>query len=333
MVGLNAAVDGWGNESQRLSQVESQTGVKWIREEFNWGDVEATQGVFNWGTLDTLMTLAAQNQVQVLPTLEDTPGWAGPASNAIPTDPSAFATFVGAVVARYGPHGSFWSSHPSLPNDAIVTYELWNEPYYANGDDNNYNPAAYANLVKAAAIAGRAADPGAKFLLAADNESALVNGNWVWWVDALYQAVPDLNNYFDGVVVHPYGTDLTDLSIPTAGQAYDGYDQIRRVESVRQEFVNHGASSKPIWITEIGWPTCVSGSVRCTTAAGQAADLTTVFNYARTTWKSYVQAVFVYCYQDNGSNSSDPENDYGLVDYSGNAKPALSVFEAQLAQG
>ena len=32
------------------------------------------------------------------------------------------------------------------------------------------------------------------------------NGNWQWWTDALYQAVPDLNNYFDGVAVHPYGT-------------------------------------------------------------------------------------------------------------------------------
>ena len=43
-----------------------------------------------------------------------------------------------------------------------------------------------------------------------------------------------------------------------------------------------------------------------------------------------VQAVFVYGYQDNNANTADPENDYGLVDYSGNAKPSLSTFKTQL---
>ena len=318
-----------------MNQVESQTGVKWMRQEFDWSEIEPSPGVFSWTTYDEFMTLAAQHGVHVLPTLIDTPSWDGPSWNAIPADPSAYATYVAAVVARYGPHGTFWSANPNLPNDAIQTFELWNEPYYDNGNNGNYDPAAYANLVKAAAIAGRAADPSAKFLLAADNESELVNGTWVWWIDALYQAVPDLNNYFDGVVVHPYGTDLTNASFPTPGQAYNGYEQVRRVESIRQEFVNHGASDKPIWITEIGWPTCTSGSDRCTTPAGQAANLTTVFNYARTTWKGYVQSLFVYCYQDNypDPTGTNPESDYGLVDYSGNAKPALSVFESQLAQG
>ena len=43
-----------------------------------------------------------------------------------------------------------------------------------------------------------------------------------------------------------------------------------------------------------------------------------------------MQAVFVYGYQDNNANTADPENDYGLVDYSGNAKPSLSTFKTQL---
>jgi len=129
----------------------------------------------------------------------------------------------------------------------------------------------------------------------------------------------------------PYGDDLTNVSFSTPGVAYDGYNQVRRTESIRQQFVNHGASTKPLWLTEIGWPTCASGSTRCTTQSGQASDLTSLLNYARGSWSSYVAAVFVYCYQDNGSNSADPENDYGLVDYNGNAKAALSVFKTQNA--
>jgi len=153
----------------------------------------------------------------------------------------------------------------------------------------------------------------------------------VWWIDALYQAVPDLNNYFDGVAVHPYGTNLTDLSVPTAGQAYDGWEQIRRVEAIHQEFAGHGAGNKPLWITEIGWPTCTSGTNRCTTPVGQAADLATVFNFARTTWMSFVQAVFVYSYDDSSPDSTDPEHDYGLAYNDGTPKPALAVFKAQAA--
>jgi hypothetical protein len=103
------------------------------------------------------------------------------------------------------------------------------------------------------------------------------------------------------------------------------------VESIHQEFASHHAAGKPLWITEVGWPTCASGSDRCTTPAGQAADLGTVFDYARTTWKSFVQAVFVYSYDDANPDSSNPENDYGLAYNDDTPKPALAVFRANAA--
>jgi hypothetical protein len=315
--------------SARMNQVASQAGPKWIRQEFDWSQIEPQPGTFDFSRYDQFMLLSAQYGVHVLPLLLDTPAWEGPSWNAIPADASAYAAYVAAVVGRYGPHGSFWAQHSSLAGYAIQTYELWNEPYYANGNDGDYDPGRYARLVKAAAIAGRQADPEARFLLAAENQAQLVNSTWVWWIDALYGAVPDLNNYFDGVAVHPYGTDLTDLSFPTPGQAYDGYDQIRRVEAIHQEFAAHDAAERPLWITEIGWPTCTSGSDRCTTPAGQAANLTSVFNDAHTIWKSFVQAVFVYSYDDAHPDSTNPENDYGLAYNDGTPKPALAVFKAE----
>jgi polysaccharide biosynthesis protein PslG len=316
-----------------MDQVASEAGPQWIRQEFDWSQIEPQQGTFDFSRYDQFMLLTAQHGVRVLPIMLDTPSWAGANWNSIPSDPSGYAAFVAAVVGRYGAGGSFWSQHPTLAGYAIQSYELWNEPYYDNGNDGNYDPGRYARLVKAAAIAGRQADPAAQFLLAAENQAQLVGSTWVWWIDALYQAVPDLNNYFDGVAVHRYGTNFTSLSFPTPGLAYDGYDQLRRVEAIEQEFAQHGAANKPLWITEIGWPTCTSGSDRCTTPAGQAANLTTVFNYARTSWKNYVQAVFVYSYDDSHPDSSNPENDYGLAYNDGTPKPALAVFRAQAATG
>jgi hypothetical protein len=328
VVGLNASVAGWGNMAPRLGQVVSDSGTHWLREEFQWSEIEPQPGVFDFSHFDQYMLLTAQRGVHVLPLLYSTPAWAGSTDNSIPADPSAYAAYVSAVVGRYGPHGSFWTQHPGLASYAIQTFELWNEPYYDSGDNGDYDPGRYARLVKAAAIAGRQADPGAHFLLAAENQAQHVGNAWVWWIGALYRAIPDLNSYFDGVAVHPYGTNLTNLSFPRAGQAYDGYEQIRRVQAIHDEFAAHGAANKPLWITEVGWPTCASGSDRCTTPAGQAAHLTAVFNYARTTWKSFVHSVFVYSFDDSHADSSDPENDYGLTYNDGTPKPALAVFQA-----
>ncbi len=334
-VGTIASVAGWGDEagmSNRLDQLEQQTGTKWIREEFTWATLEPRPGVFDFSHFDQFMLLAAQHSVHVLPQLFSDPSWVSSSSESmLPSDPSSYAAFVAAVVARYGPHGSFWSQNSQYASYAIQTFELWNEPYYDTDASGNYNPGAYARLVKAAAIAGRQADSSAKFLMAAEMQGQEVSGNYVWWVDALYQAVPDLNNYFDGVAVHPYGNDLTGNDALVPGQAYNGYDQIRRIETIRQQFINHSAGDKPFWITEIGWPVCISGSDRCTTLAGQAANLTTVFNDVHTIWKSFVQGVFVYDYTDCGTDSSDPENDYGLAYNDGTPKPSLAVFKANAA--
>jgi hypothetical protein len=312
----------------RIGEVVSRTGVKWMRQDFFWNQIEPRPGVFDFSRYDQYVLLSAQHGVHLLPLLFDTPSWAGATDSSIPADPSGFAGYAAAVVRRYGPHGTFWAQHPDVAAYAIQTFELWNEPYYDNGNGGNYDPARYAHLVKAAAISGRNADPAARFLIAAENQAQHVGSNWVWWVDALYQAVPDLNNYFDGVSVHPYGVNLTQMSMPTKGLAYDGYQQIRRVEAIRREFVSHNASNKPLWITEVGWPTCSSGSDRCTTLAGQADRLKTIFDYAHSTWKPYLQGLFVYSYDDSHPNSSDPESNYGLAYNDGTPKPALSVFKA-----
>jgi hypothetical protein len=33
------------------------------------------------------------------------------------------------------------TAHPTLASYAIHTFELWNEPYYDNGNNGYYNPA------------------------------------------------------------------------------------------------------------------------------------------------------------------------------------------------
>ncbi len=331
IVGLDAGNDGWGGASTgpRLDLTTSATGAKWFREEMDWATVEPQPGVFDFSYYDHFMLEAAQRGLHIVAMLYDTPSWAGPAYNAIPSDPSAFAQFVGAMVGRYGSNGSLWAQNPGLKGSAITTWEIWNEPYLGSGDNGNYDPAAYAHLVKAAAVAGRAADPSAKFLMAAEMQSAMANGAWQWWVDALYQAVPDLNSYFDGVAMHDYGNDVTNWSPIVPGQPYPNGGRIRRIEDLRQQFVAHGASSKPFWITEVGWSTC-NDSPGCVTPTQQASNLTTLFNDIHGPWSSFIGAVFVYRYGD-GANPSTTQDAYGLTNLDGSAKPALAIFKLEAA--
>jgi hypothetical protein len=330
VIGLNANVSGWGGASTpgRMTQVAGQTGAKWLREEFNWATIEPSKGSFNWSYYDHFMTVAAQQGEHILVVFDGTPRWAGATSNTIPSDPSTYAGAVAALAARYGAQGSFWTSHPTLTADPIGTVELINEPYFSNGDSGDYNPARYAQLVKASATAGRAANPAVKYLLSAEVTGVQHGSTWTDWVDALYQAVPNLNNYFDGVAIHPYGADFTGLS-GLAG------NQMRRTELLRQEFLSHGAADKPMWITEIGWPTCTNageaGGQRCTTEAGQVAELNALIGYLKGGWAPYVQGVFLYHYQDFSTNATDSEANYGMTTVNGQAKPILALFKGWAA--
>lgn len=329
VVGLSSGAAGWGGKStaRRLNVITSRTGVKWMRDEFQWNVIEPSRGKFRFSYYDHYMLLVAQQGLHVVAHLMTAPKWASPSVSSVPANPTDYARFIAAVVHRYGPHGTFWQTHPDLRGSAITMYELWNEPYYSTGNGGQYNPGRYARLVKAASIAGHAADPSVKFLVDAEMQSALTRGVWVWWVDGLYQAVPNLNKYFDGVSVHAFGTDTKTLHPVVYGQPYPNFQRLRKIEDIRRLFLHHGAANKPFWIMETGFSTCTQRSSYCVSSGKQVEDFRALFNYLQTTWRSWVQGAFVYRY-DDGVPPNSLEGGYGLVHLNGRAKPALSLVKA-----
>ncbi len=332
IVGLADGAAGWGGSTTapRLNSILATTGAKWVRDPFNWSTIEPAPGRFSFAYYDHYMLAIGRRHMHVLAQLIDAPAWAAPTPETVPRDPGPFARYVAAVVGRYGPHGSFWRAHPSLSGSAITVYEVWNEPYFAGGNDGSYDPGSYARLIKAAGAAGHAVAPSARFLLEAEMVSHL-DRVWTWWVDALYQAVPGLNRYFDGVAVHDFGSDTQTLNPIVYGKPYGNFGHIRRIEDLRRQFLAHGAGSKPFWITEAGWSTCTQHSIDCVSDARQASNFTTLFSDLSTRWKRWVQAVFIYRFKD-GLEPQTVQGGYGVVTLAGRPKPALHLFRSFAAR-
>lgn len=306
-----------------------ELGVHWIREELDWPAAEPTRGHYQWGLFDLLFAHAAEHHLHVLPMLLGVPRWAGTESLEIPRDPHLFAGFAAALVARYGPGGTFWASHPHLdPAYAPRWFELWNEPYTTTYSTGGVDPGAYARLIVATTRAARAANPRTRWLIAADLLYDGTSGGSDNWLDALYAAEPDLNRYFDGVAVHPYSY-LPPTAGPRAGPLEDRFARIGAIEDILRR---HGAGEKPMWLTELGWSTC---DVRpaCTSQHDQAQWLADAFTLVRTRYARFVRALFVYHMDDFATASGDREDHYGLTDVGGAHKPAWSVVhkEAQFA--
>lgn len=320
IVGLNSV---WNNPSNLTRLADA--GVRIERLEIDWGSVEPSRGRWNWSSFDDQFAVTARHGITVLPLLMGIPGWTGAAQYAIASGGSGFAGYVGQVVRRYGPRGSFWRTHPRVPYHPATWFEIWNEPYLPQFSDGGPHPEAYARLFKAAVQAGRRASPRAKFLLAADTSGVTDSGALPGWVAPMYRAVPDLNRYVDGIATHPYSSTQSPL-VYTPGRI--ARFEFRRIGRLRDLFAAHGAGRKPFWITEIGWSTCPA-SEDCVNEARQATFLRQLFTLvkARLPW---VKAVFVYNYRDSPqvTNPSDKEHWFGLIRRDGSPKPAWNVIRA-----
>jgi hypothetical protein len=324
-VGLNANTQAQGRGAGVEQDRARQAGVRWLREDFEWDVVQPRRGRWEWSRYDAVVAGAAERRMFVLPLLSGSASWAAPAWNVLPRDRGEYADYVARVVRRYGPGGRFWRSRPRLAAYAPSHFEIWNEPYLELFSSDRVDPSRYARLVKAAAAAGRAANPRARFLIEADTYYTAGPGDYRNWIHDMYRAVPDLNRWFDGVAVHPYSSERApDFYTPRRPTRW----QFRRLEEERAAFVRHGASDKPFWITEIGWATC-TGNSDCVSESAQAANIARVFELARTKYRSFLDAVFVYHLNDWGpADESNKEYWFGLTRRDGSRKPAFAALRA-----
>jgi hypothetical protein len=351
---------GFGDRANRLAALGrmSAIGVGVDRIDANWIDIEKTAGVYDWSSLDYRVQevnaagltprvilaygnpLHSQKGAVAAATLGrgfgglppfgiGSPAYFPPDNN--PIDLGAFARWAAAVAARYrdGSHG-----HAHL-------FEVWNE------ENDGYrfwepreDPAWYGNLLAATYDAVKQAAPqdtvafGGTFYPAVDAHAlglmgvptsvidtlALPGRGTLDFIDQALAARPDLGRHFDAMAYHPYHFPYygPEVNIPLEGTTEQSMTEVRALLD------RHGLKSKPIWITEVGWPnnTCAYGVA----PAKSAAYLVRTFALA---WAHGINQVDWYTYGDGGDptqNCVNQEAAFGVFDSAGRAKPAYVAW-------
>jgi hypothetical protein len=217
-----------------------RTGATVARSDALWDAAELgppTGGVhhYRWTFDDGVAAALAAQHLRWLPIVDYTPSWDRSVpgrEHSAPRSPADFGAFAGALAARYGPAGTFWTEHPGLPREPIDTYEIWNEP-----DEQSFwlptpDPAAYAELYLRARNAIDAVDPAARVVIGG-------LGRPLWFLPALLAARPGIAAHIDGVAIHPYRP--TPLEVVAA------------VREDRAYMDAAGLAGVPLYVTEVGW--------------------------------------------------------------------------------
>ncbi|MFL5832750.1 MAG: beta-galactosidase [Solirubrobacterales bacterium] len=201
-------------------------GVESIRLPLLWSSIQPTRnGPYDWSGFDDMVEVAARAGLRVFPSLASPPAWIARKETSLPVNARqqrAWAAFLAAAVARYGPGGEFWAQHGGIGvnyEPAISTpipireWQIWNEPnffYFAY-------PVSVSNYAKLLTVSSRtikAVDPGAKVILgglfAEPNAKGKRGMPATTFLDRLY-AIPGLRSRFDGIDLHPYAIDSEDL--------------------------------------------------------------------------------------------------------------------------
>ncbi len=238
---------------ERTLNLIRDVGFTWIRQQFAWSDIEIHgKGDFEdrrnqpvrsaWDKYDNIVTLAAQNQINIIARLDAPPQWSheGYADLGDFGPPATFenyADFVGTVVSRY--------------KGRIKYFQLWNEPnIFPEWGNQHVNPEDYAKLLCLAYDRAKKIDPEVVIIAAAlaptiDQDGA--NLNDLIFFQRMYTA--GAGRCFDIMSAQGYGL----WSGPGDHRSNPLQTNVARHMFLRDIMVRNGDVSKPIWLSEMNW--------------------------------------------------------------------------------
>jgi polysaccharide biosynthesis protein PslG len=125
--GYGVQVNGLVGDAKLSAELADKLHARWIKQQLQWGVFEAEQGKVDWTGFDNIINAAHDRGLRVMLSIPTAPQWTHPnlqpstppgendpeAIKGPPTDPQAYANFVGQVIDRY--------------KGKIQAIEVWNE--------------------------------------------------------------------------------------------------------------------------------------------------------------------------------------------------------------
>ena len=219
-------------------ELMTRAGVESVLTEFNWAlQQPAADAAPDFARTDAIVLAAAARRMPVLGVVLYAPAWArvDPAAEASPPEPGPYGDYLRAAIARYGPRGTLWSEHPEVRALPVRDWQVWNEPSHEGFWSMQPSSGRYVALLRAASTAIRAADRGARVVLA-----GLVYDSWTQ-LNVLYGR--GARGLFDVLSLHPYTRKLDDV--------------ITILRRNRRVLDRHRDKDVPIVVTELSWPSSV----------------------------------------------------------------------------
>jgi hypothetical protein len=294
----------------------------WVRVFLVWSVIEPARGTYVTQQLQPYQhffaSLPAGTKIDV--DVVGAPAWANGGSTSIAAPPVSDADYAG-----------FLSYLVGAFHRRVNAWEIWNEEASPNWWSGT--PAQFAGLLEAAYPAIKSADPNATVIMGASDPTFLAQ---------LY--ADGAKGSFDAVAVHtdtacnitsPYVYEY-DAHTTTVNQYFFlGFTGIHTLMAA------YGDGDKPIYMTEIGWSStpaeCEVGAWAGQKAAGvseteQATYLQQAYHCLAQPRYSYVKAAMWFELYNVGT-TSDPLDNYGLLDADFSPKPAFDAFEQESLYG
>jgi hypothetical protein len=293
----------------------------------DWSVVEPSPGQWNWQQSDQAYAAMLAGGLRPLIVAFTAPCWARPSTDCSnpfftgPPDPAYdqdWITYVRALAARY---------------PAAIGIEVWNEPNLDQSFLPHANPVRFTQLLAEAYTGIKAVDPtmpviSGGLLLAPPVTGPITGGEGdTQFLSAMYAA--GASKSMDGLAVHIYPSDYVNGTParwdPAAMQQW--LDALKPVRAAA------GATSQPLWITEMGISTATEGGwPAAATTAAQATDLVAMIHIAQAT--PNVPVVIIHTLEDQTVGYDDPDNaingGWGMFSAEGATKPAACAVSREL---
>ncbi len=292
-VGISPQTTGTAKDYELMREA----GIKSVRQPLVWAAVEPENPAFSerqWGYMDHEVKLAAEAGMEIFPFIVNSPRWVAAEGSDLPVANAwqrrAWASFIRAVVNRYGIEGSYWREEEDVPYVPMRRFEIWNEQNIVTFA-NDPEPKRFAVLIRIAGRVLHRQQPSAKVIVGGlfgrplQIPPNIASGDFL---SRLYEA-GRVKPYFDGVALHPYVADARAMAA-----------QLRNLRRIMRA---HNDEEAALYVTELGWGSD-SGPTRWQRGLyGQAHQLDkalAIISANRVRWR--IRGVWWFTWSDEGGS-------------------------------